>query len=372
MFKNYYLFRWLYLLLVLVTVNLQAHTLDNINAQLNILPDHQYQLIIEVDTFHLAKDTLNYQGSDAALINKLSALSLIELKRLLDKIRQSIQQNSYIYFDDNKMALNVFSGLSVAEFKSMLTAYNTYTFSLSSTGTIPPATKHLAVRFAPELGNVVLTVAKPSKDLVTMNSLSAKIAINDIANNAIKINRLETFMQYLYQGYVHIVPKGLDHILFVLALFLLARKTSTLLWQISVFTLAHTITLALGIYNVINLPSNIVEPLIALSIAYVAVENIYQQQISRWRLPLIFAFGLLHGLGFASVLLALGLQKEQFVTSLVAFNIGVEIGQLSVVLVAFALLGWFYKKDWYHKRIVLPLSLLIAIVGLYWFIERII
>ena len=87
-------------------------------------------------------------------------------------------------------------------------------------------------------------------------------------------HKLLNIVEYVYQGFIHILPQGLDHILFVLALFLLASKTSTLLLQVSAFTLAHTITLALGIFGVINLPSSLVEPLIALSIAYVAIENI--------------------------------------------------------------------------------------------------
>lgn len=374
MLKNYLLIRAMWLFFALAVNSSNAHTMDNINAELNVLANNQYSLTVHVDILHIAKATLAYPGEDLELIQMLSSLSLIETKRLLDRIRQSIQQNSYIYFDDKKNSLPVFSGLSVAEFRSVLTNFSSYTLPLSCSGDIPSKTKNMAVSFAPELGSVILTIARPSKNIVSTNSRSQTININTEASTdgSIIMSQLDTFLEYLYQGYVHIVPKGLDHILFVLALFLLARKASTLLWQISTFTLAHTITLALGIFNIVSIPSNIVEPLIALSIAYVAIENIYQQKLTRWRLPLIFAFGLLHGLGFASVLLELGLQPQQFVTSLIAFNIGVEFGQLSVVLVAFSLLYWFYKKDWYRQRIVMPLSIAIALIGLYWFIERII
>lgn len=374
MLKNSLFVRTIWLLFLFIANTSNAHTMDNINAELNVLANNQYNLTVHVDILHLAKDTLSFKGEDPQFIETLSSLSLIESKRLLDGIRQSIQQNSYIYFDDNKHSLPIFSGLSVAEFKRMLSDLKSFTLPLSCSGDIPLNTETLAVSFAPELGSIILTIAKPSKTVVFTNSRSQVININtETYNNGTVVSaRLDTFIEYLYQGYVHIVPKGLDHILFVLALFLLARKNSTLLWQISAFTLAHTITLALGIYNIVSMPSEIVEPLIALSIAYVAVENIYQQKLTRWRLPLIFAFGLLHGLGFASVLLELGLQQQQFVTSLVAFNIGVEFGQLSVVLAAFLALCWFYKKDWYQQRVVMPLSVSIALIGLYWFIERVI
>lgn len=145
------------------------------------------------------------------------------------------------------------------------------------------------------------------------------------------------------QGFIHILPRGLDHILFVVALFLFAKTFSNLLWQVSAFTLAHTIS----IYGVVQLPSSIVEPLIALSILYVALENFYRAKSntkSHTRMPVIFAFGLLHGLGFASVLSDVGLPESQYALSLISFNLGVELGQLSVILIAFICLAPVMKK----------------------------
>ncbi len=351
-----------------------AHTVDKNQAQLNILNQQVYQLTITLDALHLAKNSLNFQGDDAELKEQLAQLSLSELKTLLNEIKQKLSTNSAIIFDGKAKPLAEFHGLSVAEFKTILMprSPNETISTLTTSGRIEQNTNHIALRLAAEFGDVILTVARPTKSLVGSNSISQEIPVTPSQPNTSDISQWQTAKEYLYQGYIHIVPKGLDHILFVLALFLLAKNFSTLLWQISAFTLAHTITLALGIFGIINIPSSIVEPIIALSIAYVAIENIYQQKLTYWRLPLIFAFGLLHGLGFASVLLELGLQPEQFITSLVAFNIGVEIGQLSVVLVAFAMLYWFYRKPWYHRRVVTPLSALIAIIALYWFIERIV
>ena len=177
---------------------------------------------------------------------------------------------------------------------------------------------------------------------------------------------------YGYQGFIHIIPKGLDHILFVLALFLLTAKFSTLLWQVSAFTVAHTITLALGIFGIVNISANIVEPLIALSIAYVAIENIFANNLKKWRVVVIFIFGLLHGLGFSSVLLELGLAPNQYIISLIAFNVGVEIAQITVLLIALLCLYRFQKKSWYRQRIIKPLSMVIALVASYWFFERLI
>jgi len=180
-----------------------------------------------------------------------------------------------------------------------------------------------------------------------------------------------TVRTYVRVGVEHIVPKGLDHILFVLGLFLSTTRLKPLLIQVTSFTVAHTISLGLSMYGAISLPSNIVEPLIAFSIAWVGIENVWFHRMTLWRPLIVFGFGLLHGLGFASVLRELGLPRGEFLTGLLSFNVGVEIGQLTVILGAWLLLHWFFKEPWYRKRIADPLSLLIAAVGLYWTIQRI-
>lgn len=180
-----------------------------------------------------------------------------------------------------------------------------------------------------------------------------------------------TVLKYIILGFEHILPKGLDHILFVLALFLLSTSFKPLIIQVSAFTLAHTITLGISTLGIFSLPGSIVEPIIAFSIAFMAIENIMTQKLSRFRTALVFFFGLLHGLGFAGVLQELGLPKGQEVISLLSFNFGVELGQLAVVLIAYALLFKTLKQEWYHKRVVTPISAIIAIIGLYWTIERV-
>ncbi len=177
--------------------------------------------------------------------------------------------------------------------------------------------------------------------------------------------------EYLGAGFDHIIPKGMDHILFVLGLFLFSTRMRPLLWQVTMFTVAHSITLALAMTGAIELPARIVEPLIALSIAYVGMENIWHRSLHNSRLVLVFAFGLLHGLGFASMLAEFGMPEDAFATALIAFNVGVELGQLAVILVAFLAVGaWLGSKPYYRKIVVIPGSLLITAVGLYWAWER--
>ncbi len=183
----------------------------------------------------------------------------------------------------------------------------------------------------------------------------------------------KVFFEYIPVGFTHIIPKGLDHILFVVGIFFLSTKLSALFWQITFFTLAHSVTLAMASLGIVKISPSIVEPLIAASIVYVAVENFYSKTLNLRRSIIVFCFGLLHGLGFASVLVEFGLPVQQFVPALVGFNIGVELGQISIVLILFGLIGyWFNTKNWYRKLITLPISSVVGLIGLYWFFERVI
>lgn len=182
---------------------------------------------------------------------------------------------------------------------------------------------------------------------------------------------LEVIISYIKIGFEHIVPRGTDHILFILGLFLLSTHMRPLLWQVTMFTVAHTITLGLAMNNIVELPASVVEPLIALSIAYVGVENVYAKALHKSRLILVFLFGLLHGLGFAGVLSDFGMPKGDFAEALISFNVGVELGQLAVISIAFLLLRfWFQDQDKYRKFVVVPGSVFISLVGSYWFLER--
>ncbi len=187
-----------------------------------------------------------------------------------------------------------------------------------------------------------------------------------------KMSGTEAAFVYLGLGYKHILPLGFDHILFILSLFLLSPHLKPLVGQATAFTAAHSITLGLAMYHIITPPVSLVEPLIALSIMYVALENVYSPRLKASRIGVVFLFGLIHGLGFASVLSTLGLPKQSYLFSLIMFNIGVELGQLTIILAAYFLLAkWFGKKPYYRKYIVVPLSLLIALIAAYWTVQRV-
>ncbi len=202
------------------------------------------------------------------------------------------------------------------------------------TAPMPDGAQTIDVGWAREFGALVLRqngVPEAYEGYLEPGATSGPI---NLAGGS-QLSGWETFFSYIPVGFDHIIPKGLDHILFVLGLFFLSTQMRPLIWQISAFTLAHTITLALAALGYVNIPGSIVEPLIALSIVYVAIENLYTDGLSRWRPAIIFGFGLLHGLGFASVLAEFGLPTDRFIPALIGFNIGVEVGQLAVIAVAY-------------------------------------
>ena len=192
----------------------------------------------------------------------------------------------------------------------------------------------------------------------------------------------ETFKDFLSHGYEHVLPvsamrtdwtkivDGLDHILFVLGLFLLSRSWRPVVTQVTAFTLAHSITLGLAAAGLINVPSKVVEPIIALSIAAIAIENIVRPRYTHWRLAVVFLFGAFHGLGFASGLVERPIPKDSFLLALTGFNLGVEGAQLSIIALAFALTFWIKDEQKYRRWIVIPASVAIALTGLVWAYQR--
>lgn len=274
-----------------------------------------------------------------------------------------------VEFDGRRAAPRV-TALEVPEVGDALTARIS---RVRLTGAIPEGAREFRWRYAPQFGASVLRLPAADGGVVALwlqNGRASEPYVLGVG--LVEKTRGEVIAQYGTLGFTHILPFGLDHILFVLGLYLLSLKLRPLLIQVTAFTVAHTITLALSIYGVFSLPSSIVEPLIAASIVYVAVENLVTRRLHVWRPFVVFGFGLLHGLGFAGVLEEVGLPRGEYLTGLISFNVGVEFGQLAVIALAHAAVGhWFGARPWYRARVALPASALIALVGAWWTVERV-
>ena len=237
---------------------------------------------------------------------------------------------------------------------------------------------NFTIQFSTKLGPVVI---RQFEDIGKENMIFStylqpgEISVELSPQSESKIS--QTIIEYIILGVEHIVPKGLDHILFIFGVFFFAVKLKPLLWQVTMFTLAHSLTLILASLKLVFIPATIIEPLIALSIGYVAFENVFQRQnkfrsrTNAIRYAVIFFFGLIHGLGFAFVLDDIGLPTGQLILSLLSFNIGVEIAQIGLVILSYIVMIWPSKQLWYRKTIQIPCSLVIGLIGIYWFFERV-
>jgi len=201
------------------------------------------------------------------------------------------------------------------------------------------------------------------KQIVLLRAVSPFIHIKKESHT------LELFREYIELGIEHILS-GYDHLLFILALILLSPTLSKLLWSISGFTLAHSITLALGILGIVSVSILYIEAMIALSILFLARELLIQRStFTKKNLGIVaFIFGLLHGFGFATVLKNIGLAKDDIALSLFAFNIGIELGQLFYIFILGTILHTLTKYLKVESKSAF--AYFIGVFSAYWFIER--
>lgn len=371
--------RWSLLLTALLVLtsagNARAHEIRPAIATVNFsverynieLSVNMEAVIAGVSPQH--KDT--NESPNAQAYNRLRELSPAALEKKLREFLPQYFEGVEIYFDDARLTPELCS-LVVPEVGDPARVRLT---RLHLCGAIPMSARSFRWAYSADFGESIVRLPSVSgSDPVALwlkNGTKSEPYI--LGAGLEQKTRLEVAAQYTVLGFTHILPKGLDHILFVLGLFLLSIRWKPLLIQVTAFTVAHTITLGMSIYGIVSLSPAIVEPLIAASIAYVAVENMVTGQLKPWRPFVVFGFGLLHGMGFAGVLQEIGLPRSEFLTALLSFNVGVELGQLAVIVSAFLLIGlWWKSKSWYRARLVQPLSALIAAVGIYWTIERIV
>jgi hypothetical protein len=360
---------WLHL--VLLAAPAAAHDFQLTDVLAVFKTDGTWQVDVTCDLDALALGA--GPGADSAeLAAHLRSLTPEERGERLDHLREYFERRVRVLFDGEPVTPSVSfpdHGTPIAEEAPVPTVFG---LTARLEGRVPEDAATFSFRASRAFPPVHLTVLHQGhaarRDLPEQGTASAPYALDQPPTAD---GRREVVGRYLVLGFWHIVPEGLDHVLFVLGLFLLSARLRSLLWQVSAFTAAHTVTLALATYGVVTLPSRIVEPLIALSIAYVAVENVFTEELKPWRVWVVFAFGLLHGLGFAGVLGELGLPRGELAAALLAFNAGVELGQLAVILLALLALGAFRHRAGYRRRVVVPASLAIAAVGLYWAVERI-
>jgi hydrogenase/urease accessory protein HupE len=350
------------LLLVLGAIPAGAHEIGKTQAQASLRDGH-YQVDIVVDPDALLP-TLEAYGARAVSRD----LPRGERDRCIAALAGVFLERVAVAFDGQRTESS-FEYLPSSAFGDLAQAPSTVRLR----GSIPGGAAEFSLTYGLALGTYALNVRIDDSPVQTQWVVGgAPSSPVSIAAPPPPATRAEIAGQYFALGFTHILPNGFDHVLFVVGIFLLTSKWRSIVAQVSTFTIAHSITLALTMYGVVSLPAKVVEPMIALSIAYVAIENLVVSELKPWRLALVFSFGLLHGMGFAGVLRDLGLPRPSFLTALVTFNVGVEAGQLSVIGIAFAVCAYWQHRDRvaYRRVIVVPASFAIAAIGLFWTVQR--
>lgn len=353
----------------------QAHLLNMTMITLQQDSGHNLTMTVVVDLTRATGSGENYY--------KLSQQTELITDKPIVNIAQRIQQASHITINDHPLNLYL-SSVDLPKDKpqqdftsSLAWPMSTLVFNVAipahintSNTAIIKATFTSKFEFEEPIALSIQQAAQKRSlnRWLVRNQQSPSFDLN--ALNPIEENSQRVWAEYLWQGIIHILPKGWDHALFVLGLFLGARRIRDLILWVTGFTIGHTITLGLAAYGAIAISPAIIEPIIALSIAWIAIENISQpsKDIARtsswWRLGVVVIFGLAHGLGFALVLKDLGFPAQGVMSALISFNIGVEVAQLTIIALAFMVLGrWYQNKHW-RARVVIPGSVMIACIAI--------
>jgi hypothetical protein len=345
-------------------VLVHAHEIGTTRVSAIFDADDRYRIDVVTDAASLVDKLSALGGAPASSVSTDAA----ELRARLASLDGVLRRRVGVEFDGAALRPSITYVVTPAA-----DAMSSPLASIELTGSVPRGARTFAWRFGWVFASYALTVRHGAAGEQTTQWLEGGETSKPmtLAMASPPVSRAEIARRYLGLGFTHIVPKGLDHMLFVIGIFLLTRRLRPVLWQVSAFTIAHSITLGLSIYGVISVAPSLVEALIALSIAYVAIENLFMTELKPWRVGLVFAFGLLHGMGFAGALKELGLPRSEFVTALLTFNVGVEAGQLTVIAAAFLAVGWYCgRRDWYRQRVVIPASALIALIAVYWTLQR--
>jgi HupE / UreJ protein len=343
------------------SIRAQAHELGSTRVHLTLGPGATYEVAIV--------------GDPEALLSRLETLQRVSTgpntgpsDERLTTLSAFLVENAQVRIDGGQAVLELVPGFQAAP-EEQAGQSSSLPKAIVLRGVLPSGARVLSWRCSFLYGSYPLVVSGSERVVrwVRGPGVSDPIEIGNIGGDVSGV------LAYARLGVLHIVPGGLDHVLFVVAIVLIRARLRQVFVQISAFTLAHSLTLGLSLYGVMSMPTGIVEPLIALSIAYVALENLLTSSVRPHRVFVVFAFGLLHGLGFAGALMELSLPRSRFLQALIGFNVGVEIGQLTVVAIACAVaLPFSCRPAAFRRFLAVPASCLIAVTGIVWTIGRLV
>ncbi len=334
-----------------------AHGIHASYSTITVRP-RQLELIV---TFNLADMDAHFHiNTDAD-----PAISSEELHAALPTLYAFIEQHVTVAVNGSPIALHR-EHATLTEDVVHQTFVN---LSFTAPVSVPPAKVSMAFDFTPfeifgpNYTNLAKVVAGDQiyQGVISVQNLRQQFVLSQPTSLRTQLG------QFIVLGITHIFL-GYDHIMFLLALILIGGRLWNLIKIVTAFTIAHSITLILATLQLVTLPPRLIESGIALSIVYVAAENFFATDVRhRWKLT--FCFGFVHGFGFANVLRELGLPTQGLISSLLAFNVGVELGQMAIVALLFPLALWLACQP-FRRPVTIALSSVILLFGLGWFLER--
>ncbi len=381
-----------FLSLLLATGSALAHPVPDVPVRSHFNADGHSEIRVEVDprSFEVnpeEHDYLTKTATDAISSEELSALGVkanaFVAARLkfhfepLGEVKPEFTWSFQKLGDKGALENPDDSSVLVGSWKTTLpkglSGYRVESLKLTDPAAIPMNVNFLNFLDGKQVERYAVLFPGETSFLLDLTALAAPMPAaspDSVGQSADSADLAAVFTSEVKRGFLHVLPLGLDHVLFVLGLFLMSRKWKPLLFQVTTFTLAHTITLWLASAGIVTLPPSVVEPIIAASIVAVALENLVRRHYSHWRLLIVFIFGLIHGLGFAGVMATRLDSTGSLILGLLGINIGVELGQIAVIAIAFAATFWIVNEEKYRKFVVIPGSLLVALAGIWWVVER--
>lgn len=363
--------QWLYtpfLVFLLSYQALLAHKIDSMEFALKG-EGTQWILESEIDISYMLPEFRNEDDTPPLTRTELSHASEVRWAGLLSQIEETLKRLLHLEFAGQDLDYQIiFPNFSLNEVLLPDDPEDTALILTHLTLNLPEEDGQLIAHWKDDMEAQLIITRGEREPLVALTG--DRLVLFQLNEGSRQEEATSvSFFKWLKSGFHHVIPLGLDHILFILGLFFAHPKLKPILWQSLLFTIAHSVTLVLTVTGWLSFPSTYIELLIALSIAWIGLENLWIKKVGRARYLLVFFFGLLHGLGFASVLGELLSEnpKDLHLLPLAAFNIGVEFAQVSLLLAAWLL---FIPLRNLQTRIQFYGSLLIAIAGIFWCLER--
>lgn len=352
--------------------DLRAHQVDTVEFEFHRL-DTQWQLRGEMDIAYMLPETRKIPFGGPLSREGVMKSPPVELARIRKETENTLRQMLRVSFGGKQIDWKIEFPDFEKEPLVLPVEYGDWallTVHIIVDARPGPGELRLHWSKEEEAQLIIVTKASGEPEIISVSPGGELVLLNITTTGKQTSAPQLAFGSWIRSGFSHVLPLGLDHMLFIFGLFLMVLKWRPLLSQSLLFTLSHSATLALSVLGWIHLDPKLVEILIAFSIAFIGVENLFAHKVGKLRYMLVFCFGLVHGMGFARVMVdkVKGIPRDQLIHPLFGFNIGVELAQITVLVISFLLFALIRKRT---RLAQISGSVVVALAGTGWMIQRI-